>query len=250
MKLASLLILLFAYPLYTYANFKDGGDAYINGDFETAAEIFEDLANRGDHRAIYALGSMYAAGQGVEKNLKKAHQLFTEASQNGRTDAMYKLGLMYEYGSGIKKDTKKAIRLYRKSAQKGYPLSQYRFGLMYLNGIEVKQNPVNAYAWLVVAAHQFIYQYAADEHTSTNNAIKSKKYLLLLIQKQEKEKLLNEIIKYLQDLRPAMSTSDIEKIYKKVKKFSKYRWKHVPIRFQNIQLTPDIENLFLPETLQ
>lgn len=250
MKTVGLLILLFLYPLYAHANFKDGGDAYINGDFETAAEIFKDLAKRGDHRAMYALGSMYTAGHGVEKDLKRAHELFSEAAQNGRADAMYKLGLMYEHGNGIKKSTKKAIRLYRKSAQKGYALSQYRFGLMYLNGIEVKQNPVNAYAWLVVAAHQFIYQYAGDEHTDTNNSVKSKKYLLLLIQKKEKERLLSEITRHLQALRPEMSASDIEKTYKKVKKYSQYRWKHVPVRFKNVQLTPDIENLFLPETLQ
>ena len=244
------LFLLLTYPLTSLADFKDGGNAYINGDYEAAANEFIPLAKRGDHRAMYALGSMYAAGLGVEKDLKKAFDLFKEAASNGRADAMHKLGLMYEEGLGTKKSNKKAIRYYQKSAKKGYPLGQYRLGLMYMNGSGVKKSTVNAYAWMVVAAHQFIYEYAGAEHVSDKNHVKSKKYHLMLVQQQEKDSLLNTIIKHLQTLKADITPENIEKIKQRVTKFSQYRWKHVPVKYKHVQLTSDIENLFLPETLQ
>lgn len=250
MKATSLLLsLLLAYPMFSYADFKDGGDAYINGDYETAANEFMPLAERGDHRAMYALGAMYAAGQGVEKDLKKAYELFDEAAKNGRADAMHKLGLMYEQGLGVKRDTRKAARYYRKSAKLGYPLGQYNFGLIYMKGIGVKQNPVNAYAWLVAAAHQFIYEYANDEDVDIERFKNHKKYHLLLLQQQEKDKLLNDITKHLQAIKANMSEEDIEQTRQKVIKYSQYGSKHRPVKYKNVPLDSNIENLFLPETL-
>jgi Sel1 repeat len=248
MKFTGLIPLaLFIYPLFGYADFKEGGDAYLKGDYEAAANEFIPLAERGDHRAMYALGAMYSEGHGVEKNLKKAYELFYEAAKNGRADAMYKLGLMYEEGIGVKQNPKKAIRYYQKSAKQGYPLGQYRFGLMYAKGIGVKQNPINAYAWLTVAGHYFIYETAdiEDEEVATTE----NQQQLIFFQKQEKEKVLNKIIEHLQKLNEDIATDDIEKIKQKVIKFSKYRKKYRAIKFKNGRLESKIENLFLPETL-
>ncbi len=56
MKLScSIIFILLSYPPYGYADFKEGGYAYIDGDYETAANEFIPLAERGDHRAMYAL---------------------------------------------------------------------------------------------------------------------------------------------------------------------------------------------------
>lgn len=248
MKLTGLISsLLIVYPLIGHADFREGGEAYLKGDYKTAANEFMPLAERGDHRAMYALGSMYSAGHGVEKDLKKAYELFFEAAKNGRADAMYKLGLMYEQGHGIKQNLKKAIRYYQKSAQKGYPLAQYRFGLMYAKGIGVKQNPVNAYAWLTVAGHYFIYE-TADSEDEVEPGIENQQQLIFF-QKQEKEKVLNEIINNLQRLKENIATDDVEKIKQKVIKFSTYRKKYQTIKFKNGRLESKIENLFLPETI-
>lgn len=245
----ALLSLLFLTPLISHADFKDGGNYYINGDYEAAANEFIPLAERGDHRAMYALGSMYAAGQGVEKDLKKAFVLFKEAAQNGRADAMHKLGVMYEDGVGTKQSIKKALRYYQKSAKLGYPLGQYHLGLMYMNGTGIKQNTVNAYAWMVVAAHQFLYEYAS-KNSNNKKQYKNKKYRLMLVQQQQKDNLLDKIITYLQKIRSSIENGDIEKIKKRVIKYSQYRWKHSPKKYKNIELSSDIESLFLPETLQ
>jgi len=231
-----------------YADFEEGGQAFLRGDYENAATEFISLAKRGDHRAMYALGTMYSAGLGVEKNLNKSFKLFSEAVQNGRYDAMYKLGLMYELGEGVDKNIKKAVRLYQKSAKSGYPYGQYRFGMMYSNGTGVKFNPVNAYAWLVIASHYFIYK-TSQVNDTTNESFEKVKYRLLFEQQQENERILDEITQHLHKLKKEMSEEDIEKTKQKVIKISKSRKKYQSVRFKNGRLTSNIENLFLPDTL-
>jgi len=137
---------------YSYADtFTDGGDAYKAGDFTTAAKKFLEVAVKGDHRAMYALGSMYAGGQGVDRDYKKAYLWFSKAAKYGRLDAQYKLGLMYNEGLGVPQNYKRAARLYFKPAKKGYALAQFRLGLLYAKGHAVKQSKVKAYAWLLAA---------------------------------------------------------------------------------------------------
>ncbi|GJM04740.1 MAG: hypothetical protein DHS20C09_07310 [marine bacterium B5-7] len=247
MKISGILaLLLFLFTPLSHANFKEGGQAYLRGDYEAAAKEFVPLAERGDHRAMYALGSMYASGQGVEKNLKKSFELFSEAAKNGRADAMYKLGLMYEQGQGVSQNLKKAARYYQKSAKKGYPLGQYRFGLLYMNGVGVQQNSINAYAWLVIAGHYFIYDtFNPDDKNNDRN----KQSQLLLYQQQEKDRIFDEITKHLQLIKSNMSVGDIEKVRAKVIRLSKYRKKYHPDQIRNLKIESNIESLFLPDTL-
>ncbi len=152
-----IVFLSIVYCQTIYADiFKEGGDAYLKGAFEIAAKKFKEAAEKGDHRAMYALGSMYAGGTGIEKDYKKAFKWFSSAAKYGRVDAQYKLGLMYEEGAGVTQNYKQAARLYSKVAKKGYAHAQFKFGMLYAKGNGVKQNDVKAYAWLVVAKHNFI----------------------------------------------------------------------------------------------
>ena len=103
--------------MMSHADFKQGGIDYQNGDFESAVNNFKKAADLDDHRAMYALGSMYAGGQGVEQDYKQAYIWFRKAERYGRTDAQYKLGLMYEQGLGLKKNDRKAARLVSQGSQ-------------------------------------------------------------------------------------------------------------------------------------
>lgn len=136
------------------ADFKTAGDAYKEGDYETAAREFLPLAESGDHRAMYALGSMYAAGHGVPMDLKEALKWFRKAATYERPDAQYKIGVMYDRGLGLKQDYRKALFWYGKSAKNGFGLAQYKIGQMYVAGHGVKQNSIKAYAWLKSAILQ------------------------------------------------------------------------------------------------
>ena len=147
------LCLLLLFSLHCFADFKSGGDAYKSGDYETAYKEFLPLAKNGDHRAMYALGSMYAGGHGVEQDLTQSFKWFKEAAKYGRPDAMFKLGLIYEEGHGVKANIKRAISWYGKSAKKGYPASQYKLGVFYYLGNGFKQSNIRAYAWLGLASN-------------------------------------------------------------------------------------------------
>ena len=253
MKITHLIfILLNTICLQSYAdNFKDGGEAYLRGDYENAAAAFIPLAKRGDHRAMYALGAMYSSGQGVKKDITKSFELFSEAAKNGRADAMHRLGIMYEEGLGVEKNAKKATRLYQKSAKKGYPLGQYKLGLMYMEGSAIKQNIINAYAWLVIAGHYFIYKAAEDINTRKDDrTVADNKFQLQLLQQKEKNKILDKIIEDLNTLRVNMSSAQLAETREKVIKLSKYSNIYNKNNFKNIKEGTNTNNLFLLDTLQ
>ena len=154
MQKFALVLIFFCTSFPVTADFQTAGDAYKRGDYETAAKEFLPLAENGDHRAMYALGSMYAAGHGVPRDLKEALKWFRKAATYGRPDAQYKIGVMYDRGLGLKQDYRKALNWYGKSAKSGFGLAQYKIGQMYVVGHGVKQNFIKAYAWLKSAISQ------------------------------------------------------------------------------------------------
>jgi TPR repeat protein len=154
LTIALLCISLVCINQAVHADFESAGDAYKEGDYETAAREFLPLAENGDHRAMYALGSMYAAGHGVPMDLKEALKWFRKAATYGRPDAQYKIGVMYDRGLGLKQDYRKALNWYGKAAKNGFGLAQYKIGQMYVAGHGVKQNFIKAYAWLKTAISQ------------------------------------------------------------------------------------------------
>ena len=153
-KKSSLLVALLCASFSVTADFKAGGDAYMKGDYETAFKEFLPLAKDKDHRAMYALGSMYAAGHGVPMDLQEALRWFRKAAVYGRPDAQYKIGLMYDQGLGLRQDYRKALNWYGKSAKNGFGLAQYKIGQMYIAGHGAKQNYIKAFAWLKTATSQ------------------------------------------------------------------------------------------------
>ena len=154
LNIALLCISLVCINQAVHADFESAGDAYKAGDYETAAKEFLPLAEEGDHRAMYALGSMYAAGHGVPMDLKEALKWFRKAATYDRPDAQYKIGVMYDRGLGLKQDYRKALHWYGKSAKGGFGLAQYKIGQMYVAGHGVTQNFIKAYAWIKSAISQ------------------------------------------------------------------------------------------------
>lgn len=69
-------------------------------------------------------------------------------------DAFWKTNLaaMYATGEGVKKDERKAARLYRKAADKGHAEAQFNLGFMYLLGEGVQRDRSQARYWMEMAA--------------------------------------------------------------------------------------------------
>ncbi|HET6520324.1 MAG TPA: hypothetical protein VFG47_11005 [Geminicoccaceae bacterium] len=65
-----------------------GYEAYLRGDFKTAARSFGDLAGRGVPEAQFMLGRMYAAGQGFERDPVRAYSWLTLAGDAGQHGAL------------------------------------------------------------------------------------------------------------------------------------------------------------------
>lgn len=57
--------------------------AYLKKDYETAIKHYEALAAEGDGNANFMLGLMYHQGQGVDKDMSKAHAYYDRADDFG-----------------------------------------------------------------------------------------------------------------------------------------------------------------------
>jgi TPR repeat protein len=61
--------------------------AYMEGNHTKAAELYGEMADRGNAMAQYKLGLLYALGQGVQYNSKKSDELIRKAAAQGLKEA-------------------------------------------------------------------------------------------------------------------------------------------------------------------
>jgi hypothetical protein len=113
------------------------GASGIPQDFPKALEILEEGVNRGNPHAMINLGMMYAKGEGVEKNLKKAEELF---ERSGKPGSLNFLAECYKNGNGVEKNLEKAAEIYQKLAHLGNIKSMNHLGMMYAKGEGVEKN--------------------------------------------------------------------------------------------------------------
>ena len=202
--------------------FKDGGDAYKQRDYVTAAAKFREVAAKGDHRAMYALGSMFAGGTGVKQDYKQAFKWFADAAKYGRLDAKYKIGLMYELGVGVKQNYRQAARYYQEVGQKGYAHGQFKLGQLYLHGNGVKQDLTKAYAWMIVARQNFL-----NTMPKTGAAGSSGNSILAVDDFQSGDIFatihLNLINSELDGIKSRLTTAQLEEVNRLAQEYSQYR---------------------------
>lgn len=85
---------------------------------------------------------------------ERAFELWKPLADNGDLDAAYYLGLHYYLGLGVKKNHVLARQWYEKAAEKGHAAAQLGLGTMYQDGDNVAQNFVTAYMWYYASAFQ------------------------------------------------------------------------------------------------
>jgi Fe-S cluster biogenesis protein NfuA/predicted RNase H-like HicB family nuclease len=123
--------------------------AYDAKAYKKAYEIWQGLAGS-NADAMVNLGSLYAKGEGVAKDVGKALQWFEKALAKGHGVAAFYLGGMYENGIGVARDEAKAVECYEKAARlDGFTSAQVKLGLLLQNS-DVKR----AMGLLIEAAHQ------------------------------------------------------------------------------------------------
>jgi len=108
LAIAAALALLAAAPKAA-ADYDAGMEAYMAGDYATALEEFERLADRGVVLAYTHLGYMHALGEGVEPSLYQAAKWFERAARAGDATSQLALGVMYANGEGVERDNVRAF---------------------------------------------------------------------------------------------------------------------------------------------
>jgi TPR repeat protein len=138
----------------TAADFNKGLEAFNSGDFKTALQEWNSLAEQGDSKGQFNLGFMYAKGKGVEQDYSKALYWYKKAAEQGLTRAQNNIGTIYDNGIGVPKDDAKALHWYRKAAEQGNANGQSNLGFMYANGKGVPKDDAKALHWYRKAAEQ------------------------------------------------------------------------------------------------
>ena len=148
----ALLLCLLAVP--GWAGFEEGLHAYKSGDYPTAVRAWLPLAQQGDARAQFLLGSLYAQGHGVPQDYSAAAQWFRQAAEQGHVAAQFNLGVRYHEGRGVPRDAVQAAAWFRQAAQQGFARAQYNLGVLYANGDGVSRDASQAAQWFRRAADQ------------------------------------------------------------------------------------------------
>jgi len=166
------IMLLMIINVYA-AEYFDGVNAYRNGNYTKAIDIFKPLADKkNDARAQYNLATMYFYAKGTPQDYKLAYKYFSKAAKNGMKEASFMCGQMLENGLGVKRDFKDAVKFYSQAAEEKYPRALYALGKMYQNGLGVKKS--------IVKAKELYLQ-------SANNGLVGSMYDLGLLYEKEKD---------------------------------------------------------------
>ena len=96
----AMVLWVFAVPV-SAQDFNTGMAAYKSGNFSTALEEWEPLAEQGNAFAQFNLGIMYDYDFG---DYKKAVKWYALSAAQGLNAAQFNLGVMYDYGYGVPKD--------------------------------------------------------------------------------------------------------------------------------------------------
>jgi len=123
-------------------------------NYEQAARLYEQLANKGMPEAMNNLGFLYQHGFGVKQDEARAFELYKEAADRGLTKALTNLGFLYYSGLGVQTNLNKARDLFEKAAQAKDPTALSNLGWMYLKGEGVKPDPFRAMEMFAQAATQ------------------------------------------------------------------------------------------------
>jgi Sel1 repeat len=87
-------------------------EALKRGDYRVAAGLFSPRAEKGDVRAQYNLGLLYASGMGVMQDYQAALKWHRLAAGQGHAGAQNELAQIYAKGQGVQQDQVRAYVWY------------------------------------------------------------------------------------------------------------------------------------------
>lgn len=147
--IASLLVTAFTAP--AWAGFQEGWSAYYRGDYATALQELQPIAQQGHPAAQINLGIMYEEGQGVAQDYAEALKWYRRAVRQDYAEGQFRLGGMYAAGKGVTQNTAEAVKWYRKAAAQRDTEAMQLLGVIHHKGEGVAKDPVQAFMWYELA---------------------------------------------------------------------------------------------------
>lgn len=102
---------------------------------QEAVRWYQQAADQNDARGLFGLGTMYAKGEGVDRDPSKAGKLIEKSARMDHVPAMREFANALEYGQlGFDANQSEAASWYLKAAEAGDTDSMRRMRDAYLNG--------------------------------------------------------------------------------------------------------------------
>ena len=151
---ASLVLLswLLVTPALWADDYQLGQAAYELGDYEQTVQLWRPLAEAGDVRAQFGLGTLYFEGHGVTSDLEQSARWFRKVAEQGFAPAQFNLGNAYKHGRGVARDDRLASAWWRHAAEQEFAPAQFNLGTQYYFGRGVEKNEQEALRWYRRAA--------------------------------------------------------------------------------------------------
>lgn len=127
-------------------------EAFSEGDYGTAREIWLDRATGGDPDAAFGLGVLNDLGLGGTRDPARAFRYYLSAADAGHAEAQFNVAVMIDAGTVRDPDPVAAAVWYARAAANGVPRAAYNLGVLYKEGIGVPPNAALARHWLGAAA--------------------------------------------------------------------------------------------------
>lgn len=125
------LLLVFVVSSAHAEPFRDGVVAYQQKKYQQALHIWLPLAESGHVLAQTLVGSMYAYGEGIERNDEQAFKWLSRAAEYGSAQAQFNLAILYENGFGTDKDIQQALKWFKTAAAQGRKDAAARYELLF-----------------------------------------------------------------------------------------------------------------------
>ena len=103
--------------------------AFLNGEYETAADMYLEGAREGDSLAAFNYGYCLLHGLGREYSPKEAKSYFAFAAGMEGGAAYYNLAMLYLHGEGVSQNFELAHRYMRMSAEDGCVEAELYMGM-------------------------------------------------------------------------------------------------------------------------
>jgi len=127
----------------------DGLIAYAIGDFSTAFQVLNILAEKDVPLAQLFTGRMYKQGLGVSQNCERALTWLKRGAMRGNAEAAFDVGLLNERGECVPQSEAEALAWYQLAAENGDIQAANVIGEIYLGRGDVAPDFKKAAYWFL-----------------------------------------------------------------------------------------------------